>query len=105
MKYQIKFVKGYEGLYEVDNEGNLFSLNYGRTGERRKIKPSINNHGYCQVMLCKDRQRKNYLVHRLVAEYPSLAEAERQTGINHQNISKCCLGKIKSIGGYRWKYK
>ena len=38
-----------------------------------------------------------------VAEYPSVMEAFRQTGIKH--ISCCCLGKRKTAGGYIWKYK
>ena len=39
-----------------------------------------------------------------IAEYPSTHEAERQTGCNHQNICKCCRGKLKSTGGYIWEY-
>lgn len=40
---------------------------------------------------------------KFVNEYKSVAEAQRKTGIN--NISSCCLGKLKSAGGYIWKYK
>lgn len=42
-----------------------------------------------------------------IKEYPSAAEASRQTGINHTNIIGCCNGKYgyKSAGGYIWKYK
>lgn len=32
-------------------------------------------------------------------------EAERKTGIKHSNISRCCKGKYKSAGGFKWKYK
>ena len=39
-----------------------------------------------------------------ITEYTSTREAERQTGCNHQNISKCCKGKLKSAGGYIWRY-
>jgi hypothetical protein len=44
---------------------------------------------------------------QLVAEYPSVNEAERQTGIKHSNIVKCCNGVYgyKTAGGYIWKYK
>lgn len=42
---------------------------------------------------------------QFVAEYPSIREAERQTGIKHQNISKCCYGDVKSAGGFIWKLK
>lgn len=41
----------------------------------------------------------------LIAEYPSEMEACRQTGCNHSNIYKCCIGKRKSCGGFIWKYK
>ena len=40
----------------------------------------------------------------LIVEFPSTKEAERQTGIPHQNIGKCCKGKVKSAGGYYWHY-
>lgn len=39
-----------------------------------------------------------------IAEYASLTEAERKTGIAYNSISKCCKGKLKSAGGYVWKY-
>lgn len=39
-----------------------------------------------------------------IAEYPSTREAERLTGCNQGNIIKCCKGKLKSTGGYIWKY-
>ena len=31
-------------------------------------------------------------------------EAERQTGVNQGNISQCCQGKIKTAGGYKWRF-
>ena len=40
-----------------------------------------------------------------IAEYTSVREAERQTGCHHGHICKCCKGKLKSTGGYIWKYK
>lgn len=41
----------------------------------------------------------------LIAEYPSLHEASRQTGCANSSICRCCKGKYKSTGGYIWKYK
>ena len=43
----------------------------------------------------------------VINEYPSIQEAERQTGISSQNISKCCRGIVgfKSAYGYFWRYK
>jgi len=42
---------------------------------------------------------------RFVREYMSVMEAERKTGIPHSNISKSCLGKRKTAGGFMWQYK
>ena len=39
-----------------------------------------------------------------ITEFSSLSEAERFTGINQGNITKCCQGKLKSAGNYRWFY-
>lgn len=41
---------------------------------------------------------------QVIAEYYSMAEAERQTGIQRQDIGQACIGKkIKKAGGYFWK--
>lgn len=42
---------------------------------------------------------------RFIKEYPSLADAYRETGIYTTNISRCCKGKLKVAYGYVWKYK
>lgn len=39
---------------------------------------------------------------QFVAEYSSINEAAKQTGVNQTIISYCCR---KSAGGYNWKYK
>lgn len=41
---------------------------------------------------------------KIIAEFNSTREAQRQTGITQQSISGCCCGKLKSAGGYGWKY-
>lgn len=40
-----------------------------------------------------------------VAEYESIMEAERQTGIKNTNISSCCKNKRNKAGEYVWRYK
>ena len=153
-----KEIAGYEGLYEVSDQGRVKSLWYGK---EKILKPENNIRGYLQVNLCKDGRKKMLLLHRLVAgafiqnpnnldtvnhkdedktnnaacnlewmsradnkrysanksvqmfdkktgellaTFPSTNEAERITGINHSHISKCCNGKLKSSGGYIWRY-
>ena len=39
-----------------------------------------------------------------IREWPSAYEAERELGIAQPNICSCCNGKLKSAGGYVWKY-
>ena len=42
----------------------------------------------------------------LLETYSSTREAQKQTGVHHQNISTCCRGKrLKSAGGYKWQYQ
>lgn len=60
-------VEGYEGLYEVSNEGRVRSLNYNKTGETKILKPEESK-GYLRVKLCKNRKVKRFLVHQLVAQ-------------------------------------
>ena len=53
--------------YEVSNMGRVRSLNYGRTGEVKELKPYVVAHGYLQVCLSKNGKQKWCYVHRLVA--------------------------------------
>ena len=41
----------------------------------------------------------------IIRLFDSIASAEKETGINHSSISKCCKGKMKSAGGFLWKYE
>lgn len=41
---------------------------------------------------------------KLIAEYPSIRGASRQTGCNQSSICQCCKGTRKSAGGYIWMY-
>lgn len=41
----------------------------------------------------------------IVAEFPSIKEVERQLGYKQGNISKCCKGNRKTVGGFKWRYK
>lgn len=70
-------IEGYEGLYQVSNLGNVLSLekyikshNEERTQYRpaRLLKQHKNQFGYMKVWLWKDSKRKEFAVHRLVAD-------------------------------------
>jgi len=57
-------IVGYEGLYQISNFGNVKSLKYGKT---KLLKGAINNYGYKQVNLIKDKTVKSFKIHQLVA--------------------------------------
>jgi 3'-phosphoadenosine 5'-phosphosulfate sulfotransferase len=59
-----KNIPGYEGLYQVSNLGNVKSLKYEK---EKLLKPCKDTWGYYFVNLCKDRKRKGFAVHKLVA--------------------------------------
>lgn len=40
-----------------------------------------------------------------IREWPGGAEVAKETGYKSCQISRCCLGKIKSSYGFIWKYK
>src|SRR5690606_10676441 len=84
-----KDVKGYEGLYQVSNMGNVRSLNYkGIKGLTQNLKPALSNKGYFMLPLCKKGKQKTHCVHRLVAEsfleIPEELKNKRIT-VNHKN--------------------
>lgn len=37
--------------------------------------------------------------------WKSIREASRELGISENNISSCCNGKLKTAGGYIWRFK
>lgn len=40
-----------------------------------------------------------------IARFASVGEASRITGISNSNIARCCRNKLKTAGGYIWKYE
>ena len=67
-----KDVVGYEGLYQVSNKGNVYSVerkdSRGNKCGGRVLRPSYDKDGYLQVQLYKNGKVKGKYIHRLVAE-------------------------------------
>lgn len=42
---------------------------------------------------------------QIINEFPSVMEAQRQTGFKQGTISNCCRGNQKTAYGYQWSYK
>ena len=82
-----KDIEGYEGLYMISDMGRVKSLNYGRTGEEKIIKPCKHKNGYLQVCLCKNSKHNKFLVHRLAAT-AFIPNPENKPCIDHINTIK-----------------
>ena len=61
----IKDIPGYEGIYMVDDMGDVWSYKFGKV---RKLRPGLDTSGYLKVNLSKDGILKSCLVHRLVTK-------------------------------------
>lgn len=61
------------------------------------------NHMYGKYGDLHPRSRKVRCVETGVV-YSAMREAERETGINRNNISSCCSGRLKTAGKFHWEY-
>lgn len=41
---------------------------------------------------------------KLVEEWSSISDANKELNIRNGSISAACKGKLKTTGGYKWKY-
>jgi hypothetical protein len=82
-----EFIKGYENLYKINKNGDVYSCMYNRL---RSILQ--NDSGYKCISLVNGQCRKKYLIHRLIAiqwipnpdNYPEVDHIDRN--INNNNI-------------------
>lgn len=86
-----KDIKGYEGLYQISNLGNIRKLRFiNNICNKEKIfniTQQKQNSGYLKVMLYKNGVYENKLVHRLVAE-TFLNNKNNYSDINHKDGNK-----------------
>lgn len=60
-----KDIPGYEGLYQIDENGNVLSLKYNKIKVTRM---PDENYLYPYIILYKDSKQKKYGIHQLVAK-------------------------------------
>ena len=77
-----KPIRGWEGLYEITNDGRVYSLRRGTY-----LKPRLSMDGYKRVCLCNDTVRREYRVARLVAE-TFISNPENKPAVNHKDYDR-----------------
>lgn len=78
-----KDIKGYKGLYQISNLGNVKSLKREKLKKDKIIKP-YNTKGYLRIGLLKNKVRKGHFIHRLIAQ-EFIPNPENKPFINHIN--------------------
>lgn len=93
-----KSVKGYEGYYEVDQFGRVFSVDrvisvndngrqYNKPLKAKQMKQTVHTKGYKTVSLTKDGKTKTVFVHRIVAE-AFIPNPNNLPMVNHKDEDK-----------------
>lgn len=77
---KVVWIKGFEGRYQISDNGTVLSHRRGKVAER---KPSKNNKGYLFVGLGE----KNFTIHRLVAMH-FVSGCKPGMTVNHKNFIK-----------------
>ena len=77
-----KIIKGYNN-YLIFSDGRIYSI-----PRKKYLKPIQNASGYTYVTLCTNNKKKNYYIHRLVAEHFLIKSDNNLTQVNHKNSIK-----------------
>lgn len=91
-----KDIKGYEGIYQISNFGNVCSLNYGKRGYAKNLVPKVNNCGRLWVELFNNGVKRQFLIHRLVGE-AFIPNPDNLPQINHidENPKNNCVENLE----------
>lgn len=101
LELEAELMKWYDSVENGYNTSPFGSSHiYNEESKKKMSEAKIGNHNRPQKPVLQFSKSGE-----LIAEYPSAHEAERQTGCYQTHICKCCKGKLKSTGGYIWKYK
>lgn len=106
MAEQWKSIPGFEGLYSISSEGNVWSEARtvrgprGSTRERggRLVSASVTSNGYKTVHLWRENKRTTRTVHSLVAEVFLAPPEEGRSQVCHNNGDPL----DNRVGNLRW---
>tara|TARA_R100001530_G_C4307529_1_gene152119 strand:+ start:843 stop:1370 length:528 start_codon:yes stop_codon:yes gene_type:complete len=79
-----KDIPGYDGDYQVSNQGRVRSLKFGRI---RMLKHQVGDYRYCKVGIYKGGKQKWYRTHRLLAK-AFLPDWDESLEVDHINGKK-----------------
>ena len=117
-KYTRKLVKVYKSITEASKDTGIKTSKIRSCCDRKIL--------YCERFVFREfndkikkseweiispvsRRKRAVLMLDMITENPirrfdSIKEASLLFGINNSDISLCCSGKIKTAGGFKWKY-
>lgn len=86
-----KEIEGYEGIYQVSNTGYIRRIadkdSWGRKRTPKTLNPRVDKKGYLHVALSKNGIRREYKVHRIVAE-AFIPNPKKFPQVNHKDENK-----------------
>lgn len=88
----MKDICGFEGLYQITDEGQVYSIH-----SKKFLKPRKDKDGYLLINLYKDKKQYTRKVHRLVAE-AFLPNPEGKSDVNHID----CQRDNNSVANLEW---
>ena len=100
------FLENPDGYTEVNHKDEDKENNKAENLEYCSSSYNI-NHGTRNKRVAEKNSKSVFSVDKesgLIMWWQSAHEAERYTGINHSNITRCCQGKLNSAGGHIWFY-
>lgn len=100
-----KDIPGYEGLYQVSNDGLIKAVskihkireNCTMLCRERIMKPYESRGGYLSITLCKDKRKKGYLIHKIVA-LSFIPNPENKPFVDHIDTNR----KNNMVENLRW---
>ena len=104
MKQIWKDIKGYEGLYQISNLGNVYSIK-----NNKLLKLHISHKGYVVVCLYKNKKQHTQQIHRLIAQafipnpnnYPQINHIDGNKKNNQINNLEWCTQSYNIKEAYR----
>lgn len=87
---------------QKENANNPITINRNSSAKKRENNPNFGKRNEqihnSRKIICFTKEGEFLKI------YPSIAQAVRETGVLQSGISRCITKKIKTSGGYIWRY-